>query len=187
MSTINDLTPGTWNVDVSHSTVSFVARHLMLTKVRGRFAEFDGTLTVAGDPLQSKVEATVQMASVSTGDAGRDNHLVTGDFFDTQQFPTMQFVSTSIQPEGDEYLLHGDLTIKDVTKPVVFTLEFDGIVTDPWGNTKAAFSASTEINRKHFGLDWNVALDAGGVLVGDKIKIELDIQAAKTAEAVKAA
>jgi polyisoprenoid-binding protein YceI len=129
----------------------------------------------------------VQMASVTTGDSGRDGHLVTSDFFDVQQFPTMRFVSTGIQTKGDDYLLHGDLTIKDVTKPVVLELEFDGIVTDPWGNTKAAFTASTEINRKHFGLDWNVALDTGGVLVGEKVKIELDIQAARAADAVKAA
>ena len=112
---------------------------------------------------------------------------MTGDFFDIEQFPTMRFVSTAIEPQGDDYKLHGDLTIKDVTKPVVFDLEFDGVVTDPWGNTKAGFSASTEINRKDFGLDWNVALEAGGVLVGDKVKIELDIQAAKSAAAVKAA
>jgi polyisoprenoid-binding protein YceI len=179
MSNINELTPGTWNVDVSHSSVGFVARHLMVTKVRGRFAAFTGSLTVADDPLQSTVEATVEMASVSTGDPGRDGHLTNGDFFDIEKFPTMHFVSTSIVPKGSDYILNGDLTIKGVTKPVAFDLEFDGVATDPWNNTKAGFSASTEINRKDFGLDWNVALDAGGVLVGEKIKIELDVQAVK--------
>jgi polyisoprenoid-binding protein YceI len=179
MSNINDLTPGTWNVDASHSSIGFVARHLMVTKVRGRFTTYTGTVTVGDDPLQSTVEATVEMGSVSTGDPGRDGHLTNGDFFDIEQFPTMHFVSTGIVPKGDDYILNGDLTIKGVTKPVAFELEFDGVATDPWNNTKAGFSASTEINRKDFGLDWNVALDAGGVLVSEKIKIELDVQAVK--------
>ncbi|MBI5090462.1 MAG: YceI family protein [Actinobacteria bacterium] len=173
------LTPGTWRVDPSHSTIGFVARHLMVTKVRGRFESFDGTLTVGDDPLQSKVEASVDMKSVSTGDAGRDGHLVGDDFFDVDQYPTMQFTSTSITPDGGDYALHGDLTIKGVTKPVTFALEFEGVATDPWGNAKAAFSASTEINRRDFGLDWNVALDQGGMLVSEKIKVELDVQAVK--------
>jgi polyisoprenoid-binding protein YceI len=180
MAKINDLTPGTWNIDVSHSTVGFTARHLMVTKVRGRFTSFSGTVTVADDPLQSKVDASVDIASVSTGDEGRDAHLTTGDFFEIEKYPTMQFVSTGIVPKGgDDYVMNGDLTIKGVTKPVAFELEFDGVATDPWGNTKAGFSASTDVNRKDFGLDWNVALETGGVLVGDKIKIELDIQAVK--------
>jgi polyisoprenoid-binding protein YceI len=179
MSTLTQLTPGTWNVDVSHSTVGFVARHLMVTKVRGRFESFSGTLTVAEDPLQSKLEASVDMKSVATGDSGRDGHLVSGDFFDVDQFPTMEFVSTGITRDGGSYSLQGDLTIKGVTRPVTFALEFEGVATDPWGNDKAAFSASTEINRRDFGLDWNVALDQGGMLVSEKIKVELDIQAVK--------
>jgi polyisoprenoid-binding protein YceI len=179
MSNISDLTPGTWKVDVSHSSVGFVARHLMVTKVRGRFESFDGSITVGDDPLQSKVEATVDMKSVSTGDSGRDGHLVGGDFFDVDQHPTMHFVSTGITPKGGDYALVGDLTIKGVTKPVTFDLEFDGVATDPWGSTKAAFTAQTEINRRDFGLDWNVALDQGGMLVSEKIKVELEIQAVK--------
>jgi polyisoprenoid-binding protein YceI len=181
MSSIAELTPGTWTVDATHSSVGFVARHLMVTKVRGRFASFNGTVTVADDPLRSKVEATVDMASVTTGDAGRDGHLQNGDFFETDKYPTMKFVSTDIVAKGSEYVLKGDLTIKDVTKPVAFELEFDGVATDPWNNTKAGFSAETEINRKDFGLDWNVALDAGGVLVGEKVKIQLDVQVVKAA------
>jgi polyisoprenoid-binding protein YceI len=179
MSSITELTPGTWNVDVSHSSVSFVARHLMVTKVRGRFTDFAGTITVGDEPEQSKVEATVQMVSVTTGDDGRDGHLRTNDFFDIEQFPTMSFVSTSIVPNGSDYTMNGDLTIKGVTKPVSFELEFDGVATDPWNNTKAGFTAETEINRKDFGVDWNVALEAGGVLVGEKVKVTLDIQATK--------
>lgn len=181
MSSITELTPGTWNVDASHSSIGFVARHLMVTKVRGRFTDFAGTITVGADPLQSKVEAVVQMASVTTGDAGRDGHLQQNDFFEVEKFPTMKFVSTGIETKGGDYRLNGDLTIKDVTKPVSFDLEFDGVATDPWHNTKAGFTAETEINRKEFGVDFNVALETGGVLVGDKIKITLDVQAAKVA------
>jgi polyisoprenoid-binding protein YceI len=173
------LTPGIWNVDASHSTIGFTARHLMVTKVRGRFSTFSGALTIAANPLESSLEASVDIASVSTGDAGRDGHLTSPDFFDAAQFPTMTLKSTSIVADGDDYLLNGDLTIKGVTKPVTFELEFDGVATDPWGNTKAGFSAEAEINRKDWGLEWNVALETGGVLVSEKIKIELDIQAVK--------
>lgn len=178
---LSSLTPGVWNVDPSHSTVGFTARHLMVTKVRGRFTAFSGSLTIADEPLASSVTATVEMASVSTGDSGRDGHLQSPDFFDVAQFPTMSFTSTSIERDGDddEFLLHGELTIKGVTKQVTFELEFDGVATDPWGNTKAGFTAETEINRKDWGLEWNVALEAGGVLVGEKIKLQLDIQAVK--------
>jgi polyisoprenoid-binding protein YceI len=178
-SSLAELTPGTWNVDPSHSTVGFVARHLMVTKVRGRFTSFTGSLVIAEDPLQSSVNASVEMASVATGDEGRDGHVKGADFFDVEQFPTMSFTSTSITPNGRDYVLAGDLTIKGVTKPVTFDLEFDGVNTDPWGNTKAGFTAETEINRKDWGLEWNVALETGGLLVSEKIKIQLDIQAAK--------
>jgi len=180
-SKLDQLTPGTWTVDPSHSSVGFVARHLMVTKVRGRFASFSGTATIADDPLQSSVEASVDVASVTTGDDGRDGHLKSGDFFDVEQYPTMTFRSTGIEADGDDYLLHGDLTIKGVTKPVTFELEFDGAGTDPWGNLKAGFTAETEVNRKDWGLEWNVALEAGGVLVSEKVKIQLDVQLAKQA------
>ena len=176
---IQALTPGIWNVDASHSTIGFTARHLMVTKVRGRFSTFSGALTIAANPLESSLEASVDIASVSTGDAGRDGHLTSPDFFDAAQFPTMTLKSTSIVADGDDYLLNGELTIKGVTKPVTFELEFDGVANDPWGNTKAGFSAEAEINRKDWGLEWNVALETGGVLVSEKIKIELDIQAVK--------
>ena len=183
MANLSDLTPGTWNIDASHSTVGFVARHLMVTKVRGRFTDFSGTITIAEDPLQSSVVATVQLGSVSTGDDGRDGHLKGADFFDTEHFQTMEFASTSIAPKGSDYVLNGNLTIKGVTKPVSFDLEFDGVNADPWGNTKVGFTAETEINRKDWGLEWNVALETGGVLVSEKVKIQLDIQAAKVAVA----
>jgi len=179
MSSISELTPGVWTVDPAHSTVGFVARHLMVTKVRGHFRSFDGTIVVADDPVKSSVEATVDLTSVDTGDESRDNHLKSADFFNVDAEKTMTFKSTSITPKGDHYALNGELTILGVTKPVTFDLEFEGVTKDPWGNTKAGFEAQTEVSRKEWGLAWNVALETGGVLVGDKVKIELDIQARK--------
>ena len=178
MANINDLTPGTWNIDPSHSTVSFVARHLMITKVRGTFKTFSGTITVPADRLGAIVTATIDMASVTTGDDTRDGHLKSPDFFDVENNPTMTFASTSVKQDGVDFVLTGDLTIRGVTRPVELELEFEGVNTDPWGNTKAGFSAKTEINREDWGLKFNMALDTGGVLVGEKVKLELDIQAA---------
>jgi polyisoprenoid-binding protein YceI len=179
MSSISDLTPGVWNVDASHSTIGFVARHLMVSKVRGRFATFTGTLTIADDPLASKLEASAEIGSVTTGDDSRDGHLKSADFFDVENFPNMTLVSTGIDKDGGDYVLHTDLTIKGVTKPVDFELEFDGVSGDPWGGTRAGFSAEAEVNRKDWGLEWNVALETGGVLVGEKVKIQLEIEAIK--------
>ena len=179
MSSINDLTPGTWNIDPAHSTVGFTARHLMITKVHGRFTGFTGTLTIGDDRLSSSVEATIDTTTVSTGDPGRDGHIQSPDFLDVASFPTMTFVSTGVSADGGDHKLAGDLTIKGITKPVSLDLEFDGVGTDPWGNHKAGFSASTEINRKDWGLEFNVVLETGGMLVSDKIKLELDIQAVK--------
>ena len=179
MADLNSLTPGTWNVDPSHSGLNFTVKHLMVSKVRGRFASFSGTLNIAADPLQSSVTAQADVASVTTGDTGRDEHLRSGDFFEAEKFPTISFASTKIEADGDDFVLYADLTIKGVTKNVKFELEFDGVSKDPWGNTKAGFSAEAEINRKDFGLEWNAALETGGVLVGEKVKIQLDIQASK--------
>lgn len=180
MSDLKALTPGYWTVDASHSNVGFTARHLMVAKVRGSFTDFTGSITVGDDPLKSKVEATVDAKSVSTGDEGRDEHLRNADFFDVDNHKQWTLVSTGIKPAGDNFVLATNLTIKGVTKPVDFALEFDGVVQDPWGNTKAGFTAETEISRKDFGLEWNVALEAGGVLVGDKVKITLEIEALKS-------
>jgi polyisoprenoid-binding protein YceI len=179
MSALSTLTPGTWNVDASHSSVAFSVRHLMVSKVRGRFTAFTGSATIAANPLESRIDATVELGSVDTSDAGRDEHLRGEDFFDVAKFPTMTFNSTKITEDGGDYKLEGNLTIKGVTKPVVFDLEFEGTGTDPWGNTRGGFSAETEINRKDWGLEWNVALEAGGVLVGEKIKINLDVELVK--------
>ncbi len=179
ISALSELTPGAWNVDGAHSTIGFVARHLMISKVRGRFGSYTGTLTIAEDPRASKVEATVETGSLTTGDDTRDAHLKSADFFDVENFPSMTLVSTGIDKNGSDYVLHTDLTIKGVTKAVDFELEFDGVSPDPWGGTRAAFSAEAEVNRKDWGLEWNVALEAGGLLVGDKVKIQLEVQAVK--------
>jgi polyisoprenoid-binding protein YceI len=177
MANIHDLPAGTWNVDPSHSEVGFTARHLMVTKVRGQFKEFEGSVKVGDNIADSLVSAVVQLGSVDTGSADRDTHLRSADFFDVENNPTMSFTSTEVTEDS----LRGDLTIKGVTKPVEFDLDFNGLATDPWGNQKAGFEAKTEINRKDFGLEWNVALEGGGVLVSEKIKVNLDIQLVKAA------
>jgi polyisoprenoid-binding protein YceI len=179
MASITDLTPGVWNVDPSHSTIGFVARHLMVSKVRGSFSKFDGTITVAEDRLQSKVEATVEIDSVTTNDETRDGHLKSADFFDLEKNPTMTLVSTGIESKGNHYIMHADLTINGITKPVDFDLEFEGVSKDPWGGLRAGFEAEADVNRKDWGLEWNVALETGGVLVGEKVKIVLEIEAVK--------
>ena len=171
-----DLTPGVWTVDPSHSTVGFTARHLMITKVRGHFTDFDGVVTIDENPLASTVVANVRLDSVDTGSAERDAHLRTADFFDVEQHPEMTLRSTGITERGSDHVLAADLTIAGVTRPVEFALEFDGVTQDPFGNTKAGFEASTEINRSDWGLSFNMALETGGVLVSEKIRIDLDIQ-----------
>lgn len=172
MSNLSDLEPGTWNVDASHSEVGFIARHLMVSKVRGQFKNFSAVVSIAQPFENSTVEATVQLASVDTNAAGRDTHLKSADFFDVENNPAMTFTSTKVTNSS----LEGDLTIKGVTKPVTFDLDFGGISADPWGGTRAGFEATTEINRKDFGLSWNVAIESGGVLVGEKVKIALDVE-----------
>jgi polyisoprenoid-binding protein YceI len=178
---LDQFTPGTWTVDTTHSALGFVARHMMLSKVRGRFTDFTAAIEVADDPLDSTVSAEVQMASVTTGEEGRDNHLRTNDFFDVENHPTMTLRSTGFDRDGDDYVMHADLTIKGTTRAVDFGLAFEGVGQDPWGGTRAGFTASTTINRKDFGVEWNAPLETGGVLVGDKVTIELDVQLVKAA------
>ena len=175
--TLNGLTTGTWAIDPTHSEVGFVARHLMVTKVRGSFADVSGTVEVADDVAQSVANVTIATASVSTGTADRDGHLRSADFFDVEAYPEITFVSTSF----DGSTLTGDLTIKGVTKPVTLDVEFNGVATDPWGNDKAAFEAAGELNRTDWGLTWNANLEKGGVLVSEKIKLVIDVQLAKQA------
>lgn len=180
-----DFTPynGTWTIDPTHTRLGFVARHAMVTKVRGSFTEFSGTMALDGsEPSSSSISLTAQLASVDTGSPDRDAHLRSADFFDVENHPVMTFRSTSVKQTGDdEFILAGDLTIKEVTRPVEIEVELDGIVTDPWGNQRAGFEGEAEISRKDFGLTWNVPLEAGGWLVSDKIKIQLDVSATKDA------
>jgi polyisoprenoid-binding protein YceI len=178
VASIPGLVAGTWVIDPSHSEVSFSVRHLMVSKVRGTFGTFAGSLTIAEDLLQSSVSATIDAASINTRDENRDNHLRTNDFFDIENHPEWTFVSTGIREGGKGFLVDGDLTIRGTTKAVTLDLEILGVNKDPWGNTKAAFEASTKINRKDFGVEWNAPLEAGGVLVGEEVSITLDIQAA---------
>jgi polyisoprenoid-binding protein YceI len=171
---------GTYELDQAHKVVGFVARHMMVSKVRGQFTEATATITVAEDPLQSSVVATIQAASISTGQADRDTHLVSGDFLETEKYPTLEFRSTGVKSHsGNEFVLTGDLTIKGVTRQVELAVEFEGVGRSPFGTDIFGFTASTEIDREDFGLTWNVALETGGVLVGKKIKIEIEGEAVR--------
>jgi polyisoprenoid-binding protein YceI len=169
--------PGVYDIDQAHTTVEFVARHLMITKVRGRFATFSGSLNVAEVPEDSSVEVTIDAASVQTSQDQRDEHLRSADFFEVDKYPALTFKSTSVELDGDSWKVTGDLTIRDVTRPVVLDVEFDGANTTPWGTQAIAFSASTEIDREAWGLTYNQALETGGVVVGKKVRIELSVEA----------
>ena len=168
---------GTWHIDPSHSDLRIIARHLMVAKVRGTFEDFAGTIVVAEDPLHSSVEFEAKAASVTTGTIDRDNHLRSADFLDTEQYPLVTFRSTGLAPAGDRWKLYGELTIRGVTRPVTFEVAFEGGATDPYGKTKAAFSARGEVDRRDWGLTWNASLEGGGVLVSEKFKIEFDVEA----------
>ena len=173
-------TPGTWEIDASHSSVGFVARHLMISKVRGAFAKVSGQLTIGETPEASSVVATIDAASIDTGEPTRDAHLRSPDFLDVEKYPTLAFRSTYVKQLDETSLrLDGDLTIRGATRPVSLEVRYEGLVTDPFGNEKAAFSAETEIDREDWGITWNKALETGGVLVGKRVKIELEIQAVR--------
>lgn len=172
MASLSDITAGTWSVDQAHSEIGFVARHLMVTKVRGNFTDFASTVEVGEDAKASVVEFTVQTASFNTNNDQRDGHVKSADFFDVEQFPTMTFKSTQITDDT----ITGELTIKGITKTVEFDYEFNGISDDPWGGTRAGFEASAEINRRDFGMTFDAKSDKGSALVSEKIKINLDLQ-----------
>jgi polyisoprenoid-binding protein YceI len=168
---------GSYALDQSHSHVSFSARHLMITKVRGRFPVTAGHLDIAEDPTQSSVVATIDVSAVDSGDPKRDEHLRSPDFFDAENYPTVDFRSTRVHDRGDgEFTLEGELTVRDSTRPVTLQGEYLGAQDSPFGDSRVGFTAETEINRKDWGLEWNVALEAGGVLVGDKIKLTIDAE-----------
>ena len=169
---------GTWTIDPVHSEVSFVVRHMMVSKVRGRFDKFEGTIVTAPDPLQSSVTATVELSSVNTGEPNRDNHIRSADFFEVESHPHLTFRSTGVRPDGDDFLLDGDLTIRGTTKPVTLKLEVNGFGPDAFGGTRAGFSASGEINRNDFGVSYNGPIPGGGggVIVSEKVTITLEIE-----------
>jgi polyisoprenoid-binding protein YceI len=174
---------GDYTLDPAHTRLGFSARHAMVATVRGQFTDFTGTAHIdTANPANSKVEVSIVANSISTGNEQRDGHLLSGDFFETEQFPDITFVSTDVSRDGDDWTITGDLTIKGVTKPISVPFEFTGSAQDPFGNVRVGFEGAATLLRKDWGLTWNAALETGGVLVSDKIKLEFDISAIKTVE-----
>jgi polyisoprenoid-binding protein YceI len=168
---------GTWKIDPAHSGVEFVVTHLMISKVRGRFSDISGTVVTDGTPEGSRIEAEIGTASITTNDAGRDTHLRSADFFDVETYPKIRFVSTAVKSTGhDEFIVTGDLTIRGSTRPIEMKVTSEGLTRDPWGNDRAGFSAVLRIDRRDFGLTWNQALEAGGVMVSNEVKVTIDVE-----------
>lgn len=175
-------TTGTWVLDPAHTRLGFEARHAMVSKVRGSFGIFEGTLVLDGEnPANSRATVVIDASSITTGSADRDAHVRSADFLNVEEFPTLTFTSTSVRHEGDQFVMVGELTIRGTTRPVAITADLEGVIGDPWGSTKIGFEGLASLSRKDFGLTWNVALEAGGVLVSDTVKIVLDVQAARQA------
>lgn len=177
------ITKTTWKLDRAHSEMGFKVRHMMITNVSGTFEEFDVTVQTEGDDFSTaKIEFTAAVDSISTHSSDRDNHLKSADFFDASKYPQLRFVSTSItRKDESNFEVVGDLTIRDVTRPVKLAVEFGGVGKDPWGNEKAGFAITGKLNRTDFNLNWNAALETGGVLVGEEVKINGEIQLVKAA------
>lgn len=173
---------GTFVVDPSHTELTFSVRHMMVSKVRGRFSQMEGVIHLAEDPLDSSVEITIDAASIDTGAPDRDAHLVSPDFFDAEKYPKVTFRSTAVKDvQGDTFTLEGDLTIRDVTRPISFTATYNGTGKNPWGATVIGFEGRVELDREDFGLTWNQALETGGVLVGKVITIDIAVEATSQA------
>ncbi len=171
-----------WNIDTTHSGVHFSVRHMVVSKVRGRFAKYTGTIHLDDDLAKLRVEVIVDAASIDTGTADRDTHLRSADFFDVEKFPSLTFQSTRVERIDDQrFRLVGNLTIRDVTREVVLEATYGGRSKDPWGNERAGFEAKTSLERKDFGLTWNQLLEVGGVLVGDRVELEIEIEAVRGA------
>ncbi|MFI5178934.1 MAG: YceI family protein [Vicinamibacterales bacterium] len=178
----------TWQIDPSHTDAGFAVKHLMIATVRGRFSDVNGSVVVTGDDFgTATLDVTIGTASLDTREPKRDAHLRSADFFDADRFPVMTFTSRRVIPDGRGYAVTGDLTIRGVTRQVVFNVIDEGRVRDPWGGERAGFSATAIINRQDFGLTWNAVLEAGGVLVGDDVKISVDLELVKQASASVAA
>jgi polyisoprenoid-binding protein YceI len=175
--TIPGYVAGTWDIDPVHSEVGFSVRHMMVSKVRGKFKAFSGQLVTGAEPVQSSVTAEIDLSSIDTGQEQRDAHIRSADFFEVEKYPTMSYRSTAVRAEGDHYVLDGELTLKDVTKQVPLKLELNGFGPDAYGGTRAGFTATGEINRKDFHVDFNAAMETGGVVVSDKVTLHLEIEA----------
>jgi polyisoprenoid-binding protein YceI len=168
---------GTWTIDPAHSEVSFTVKHLLISKVRGKFEKFDATFITGESPFDTKLSAVAEVASVNTGEPHRDAHLRTNDFFNAAEFPTMTFISDGVVLEKDDLLVTGALTIRGITKEVTFTVDFGGFITDPYGNYKLGLTAKTVINRMDFGVSFNGPLETGGLMLGEDVTITIDLQA----------
>lgn len=168
---------GTWTIDAAHSEISFSVRHLLISKVRGKFEKFDATFTTGQNPLDTTLTATAEVDSINTGEANRDSHLRTNDFFNAAEFPTISFVSDRVVAEKDDLLVTGTLTIRGVGKEVTFTIDFGGFITDPYGNYKLGLTAKTVIDRTDFGVSFNGVLEAGGFVLGNDVTITIDLEA----------
>jgi len=167
---------GTWTLDKAHTSIEFVAKHLMVTKVRGHFESYEATVEVAEDLADSAISVTFDTASITTGAVDRDNHLRSSDFLDIDEHPQITFVSTDISRDGESWRVTGDLTIRGVTRPIVLDAVYEGTATDPWGREHVAFSASTQFDREAWGLTWNAALEGGGWLVSKDVRIQIEGQ-----------
>lgn len=174
--TNTDIVTGTWALEKQHTKIGFTAKHLMVTKVRGHFDEFEGTVEIADDLTDSKIEVNIDAASINTGASDRDEHLRSGDFLDVDDHSKLSFVSTDIVRDDDVFEITGDLTIRDVTRPITLEATYEGTVTDPWGNQRIGFSARAEMNREDWGLTWNAALEGGGWLVSKNVVLEIEGQ-----------
>ena len=168
------ITPGVWTLDMSHSEIGFTVRHAGISKVRGRFTDASAEARIGQSLADASLHATVKTASFDSGDANRDGHVKGPDFFDVENFPEMTFRATSVEGDGEDYTLTGELTIRGITKPIELEVEFTGVAVDPFGATRAGFSAEAEISRKEFGLTWNAVLETGGLLVSDKVRINVE-------------
>ena len=175
---------GTYTIDPVHSRIGFAVRHAMVSKIRGGFDDFEGSGFFDADtPSNSRLQLTIKVASIDTRNADRDAHLRTNDFFDMENHPEITFASTSVEAKGDDaFLVTGDLTVRGVTRPVTIDFEHTGAATDPFGNNRVGFEGRTEVNRKDWGINWNAALDAGGVMIGDKVTLDFDVSAIRSGE-----
>jgi len=168
---------GTWAIDPIHSEIGFTVRHLMVSKVRGRFEKFEGEIVTGDDILDTRATVTVDLNSINTGNEDRDNDLRSSNYFESDKYPTMTYRTTGLRVDGDGYVADGELTVKDITNPVSLRVEFNGVSPDPWGGTRAGLSATGEVNRQDFGVTFDMPMEGGGLVVGDRIQLNLEIEA----------